>query len=221
MRSDGPPHRPDCWQDAAGRKARRVRLRQRAKDRSTPVAPSPNAILSCRSRSGPVGCNHRSSAPEFSPTCKSSLFAQIFKAMPNRRAPIREGGLLPFSFPVPRLATSSRVMPPSCCSHWHWSPYSAYPGFESHSGAIAEYNAKFMCGQYVLRGGSCASHSDHIRSTYRNCFPPETRFQFSGIRMARRLIDNRVASYCHRFSCTWPRGKKHFLGTNRPSNTVT
>jgi len=72
---------------------------------------------------------------------------------------------------------------------WEWtrSAYSAYPGFETADGAIGEYNGKFMCGQYVLRGGSCLSPPDHVRDTYRNFFPPHAQWQMTGVRLARDL----------------------------------
>jgi len=137
------------------------------------------------------------------PVCHVSLFeAEAFARWAGVRLPteseweiaaesvdIMEGAFVESRNFHPGIAEETPGLRQMFGEVWQWtsSAYSPYPRYNPAKGALGEYNGKFMCNQYVLRGGSVATPRTHIRKTYRNFFPPATRWQFTGIRLARNL----------------------------------
>ena len=107
---------------------------------------------------------------------------------PQRSANFADGGVF---HPLPNAEAVSDEPVQMLGDVWEWTASSSapYPGYRVAAGAVGEYNGKFMCNQFVLRGGSCATPAGHVRASYRNFFAPEAQWQFSGLRLARDRRD--------------------------------
>jgi ergothioneine biosynthesis protein EgtB len=111
------------------------------------------------------------------------LAARGLQASPTRGNFADRGAFHPV--PAPDAAVDEPLQMYGDVWEWTASNYNAYPGYRPLPGAVGEYNGKFMCNQFVLRGGSCATPAGHVRASYRNFFPPEAQWQFSGLRLAK------------------------------------
>ena len=142
------------------------------------------------------------------PVCHISFYeADAFAKWAGKRLPseaeweIAAGGLAvagnfadsrhfhPRAVPAAASTDASPILRQMFGDVWEWtmSPYIAYPRFRPAAGAVGEYNGKFMCNQFVLRGGAAVTPASHVRSTYRNFFPPSARWVFAGLRLAEDL----------------------------------
>jgi ergothioneine biosynthesis protein EgtB len=121
--------------------------------------------------------------PDCTPIAESTWVGAVD---PSRSAATR-ANLLESGSLHPTRASALPGLQQIFCDVWEWtsSAYTGYPGYHPLPGALGEYNGKFMSSQIILRGGSCVTPATHIRATYRNFFAPGTRWQFSGLRLAR------------------------------------
>ena len=110
--------------------------------------------------------------------------ARHFGATPNGGTWLESNKLDPQPLPAGADPSACHQLMGECWQ-WTYSAYHPYPGYRRAAGALGEYNGKFMVNQLVLRGGSCATPESHARLSYRNFFPADKRWQFSGIRLAR------------------------------------
>ena len=112
----------------------------------------------------------------------------------SRHAQIEEGNFLETGCLQPRAAAANQTQLYGDVWEWTQSPYAPYPGYYAPLTAIGEYNGKFMCNQFVLRGGSCLTSKTHIRPTYRNFFYPSSCWQCTGIRLVKEKKKHRSTS---------------------------